>query len=100
MHYYSLMVITIFTYVLYPTEQQVVDLVFNVNVEFMLCPTSAMAEAFSGLPPSLQWPSYRSLMTYIVFITSSLISTVYILPAQFIAKFVDRINASQSQKLD
>jgi hypothetical protein len=51
---------------------EVIDLLLNVNVEFMLCPPSGVAAIFSVLPVELQilqWPSHRSTLTYVVMTT-------------------------------
>ena len=40
-----------------------IDLLTLVNVDFMLCPTSAMKQAFQMVPQSMVWPSYRSTIT-------------------------------------
>ena len=61
---------------------QVIDLALNVNVEFMLCPTRAMQSAFSIAPPWVLFPTYRTLMTLIVFMIGPLISQIYIYAAK------------------
>jgi len=43
-----------------------IDVFTLVNVDFMLCPTSAMKEVFRMVSQSLIWPSYRSTITIIV----------------------------------
>lgn len=57
---------------------QAVDLALNVNVEFMLCPTAAMHTMMPLVPSWVLWPSYRSTLTYVVFIAGALISYLYI----------------------
>lgn len=49
----------------------------NVNVEFMLCPTSAMLTIFPLVPSWVLWPSYRSTLTHVVIIVGSLIPYIY-----------------------
>ena len=39
---------------------EVIDLLITVNVEFMLCPTAAMASVFELLPSAILYPSYRT----------------------------------------
>lgn len=63
---------------------QVVDLALNVNVEFMLCPTSAMLTIFPLVPSWVLWPSYRSTLTHVVIIVGSLISYTYVGAASLI----------------
>ena len=63
---------------------QVIDLALNVNVEFMLCPTGAMQSAFSIAPSWVLFPTYRTLMTLIVFMIGPLISQIYIYAAKFV----------------
>lgn len=57
---------------------QVVDLALNVNVEFMLCPTAAMHTLFPLVPSWVLWPSYRSTLSFVVFIVGTVISYLYI----------------------
>lgn len=45
-----------------------IDFATLVNIDFMLCPTSAMESAFSFFPPDLFWPSYRTIMCAVVLI--------------------------------
>eukprot|EP01031_Cornospumella_fuschlensis_P025081 gene25081-30295_t len=57
---------------------EVVDMVTEVNVEFMLCPSAAMAGVFGLVPASILQPSYRTPLTVIVFIVGTIISYSYI----------------------
>lgn len=68
---------------------EVVDLTFNVNVEFMLCPTASMEDVFALLPAHYQWPSYRSLMTYIVIVCAVIISSAYIIPTNILMRVME-----------
>lgn len=54
------------------------DLLLNVNVEFMLCPTAAMLTIFPLLPSWVLWPSYRSTLTLVVIVVGTLISYLYV----------------------
>ena len=60
------------------------DLLLNVNVEFMLCPTAAMLDIFPLLPAWVLWPSYRSALTVVVVIVGSVLSYLYIGTAHLI----------------
>lgn len=63
---------------------EIVDVVLSVNVEFMLCPTSAMVVIFPHLPQWLLIPSYRTTLTIMVFIVGTFMTTLYI----FLAKWL------------
>ena len=63
---------------------QVLDLLTDVNVEFMLCPTGAMTTIFQILPRWVLWPSYRSFLTLLVAILGPLISVGFILLAKIV----------------
>jgi hypothetical protein len=67
---------------------QVWDLLLNVNVEFMLCPSAAMEGAFNALPQKIFWPTYRTTMCIVVFILGFLISWMYILCAKAVQVMV------------
>jgi hypothetical protein len=54
-----------------------IDLLTLVNVDFMLCPTSAMKHAFRMVPQSLLWPSYRSTITLAVALVGWPLSYMY-----------------------
>jgi hypothetical protein len=47
-------------------------------VEFMLCPTGAMASIFGEFPKWLFWPSYRTVMAVLVCICGSFMSHCYV----------------------
>jgi hypothetical protein len=68
----------------FDNSAQVVDLAFNVNVEFMLCPTAAMHTIFPLVPQWLLWPSYRTTLTLVVFLVGTLISYAYMAAAALI----------------
>mmetsp|Transcript_8691 Transcript_8691/g.8629 ORF Transcript_8691/g.8629 Transcript_8691/m.8629 type:complete len:302 (+) Transcript_8691:72-977(+) len=55
-----------------------IDLLLNVNVEFMLCPTGAMNSIFGQFPPWLLFPSYRSVMVVLVCIVGSFMAHCYV----------------------
>ena len=63
---------------------QVIDLLLSVNVEFMLCPTGAMTSIFSLFPPWVLYPTYRTIITYLVFIIGPLISLGYMYAANLV----------------
>lgn len=73
--------LTLISYVLFT---QIVDLALNVNVEFMLCPTSAMLTIFPLVPSWVLWPSYRSTLTHVVVIVGSLLAYTYVGAASLI----------------
>jgi len=54
-----------------------VDLVTLVNVDFMLCPSIAMKQAFQMISQSLLWPSYRSTITVTVALLGWPLSYIY-----------------------
>lgn len=63
---------------------EAIDLVLSVNVEFMLCPTDSMVTIFSTLPDWLNWPSYRSTLTYAVIVVAFPLSYSYIYSAKLL----------------
>jgi hypothetical protein len=59
-----------------------VDFLADVNVEFMLCPTEGMIEAFSLVPPGLKallQPSWRTTLTWFVALSAIPLSYAYAL---------------------
>lgn len=58
--------------------RQVIDVVLSVNVEFMLCPTSAMDVIFPNLPSWMFSPSYRSTLTLFVILVGFTITWLYL----------------------
>lgn len=75
---------------------QVVDLALNVNVEFMLCPTTAMLGIFAAIPDYtwLIWPSYRSTLTIAVMLVAPPLSYSYILVAGLLRALFGRKRAA------
>ena len=76
---------------------EIIDLLTNVNVEFMLCPSSGMMETFEsvlGVPRHLVWPTHRSFMTYLVIIIAMPLSFVYIFTSHVMCYFFGRKNDS------
>ena len=66
-------------------------------MEFMLCPTGAMSSIFSLVPSWVLFPTYRSVITLLVFLIGPTISFAYI----SIAKFVVHLKSSlPSRKSD
>lgn len=53
-------------------------MITEVNVEFMLCPSSAMSGVFGLVPASVLWPSYRTPLTLIVFLVGTIVTYTYI----------------------
>lgn len=68
--------------VLITTGAQIVDVVLSVNVEFMLCPTTAMDVIFPNLPQWLLVPSYRTTLTIMVCIVGTIMTALYIFAAK------------------
>ena len=70
-----------------------------VNVDFILCPTSAMVDIFGLFPKWLFLPSYRTFMTIAVFLVGTIISYTYIgIATMFCNAFLD-VNASTRKKV-
>jgi len=47
-----------------------IDYMFHVNVNFFLCPASAMESAFEAMVPKiLMWPSYRTFIMWFLYVT-------------------------------
>lgn len=65
-----------------------VDLITEVNVEFMLCPSSAMAAVFSLAPAVVLQPSYRTPLTLVVFIVGTMVSYTYIGVSKLLRRLV------------
>jgi len=65
---------------------EVIDVVLSVNVEFMLCPTSAMDIIFPNLPSWMFFPSYRSTLTFFVILVGFTITWMYLTFAGLIQK--------------
>jgi hypothetical protein len=59
-------------------------LALDVNVEFMLCPTGAMESIFTIIPTWILFPSYRTFMTFIVFMIGPVISQFYVSAAKLV----------------
>jgi hypothetical protein len=78
---------------------QGVDLLLNVNVEFMLCPTAAMLTIFPLLPAWVLWPSYRSTLTLVVIVVGTLISYFYVAVAALLRKVSGGAKASAKKVL-
>eukprot|EP01035_Chromulina_nebulosa_P032006 gene32006-42706_t len=56
---------------------EAIDLLLGVNVEFMLCPTGAMVSIFSTLPEWVTYPTYRTVLTFVVILVGYLLSFLY-----------------------
>lgn len=54
----------------------------------MLCPTDGMLYIASNLPSWVMKPSWRSTMTFIVFITGPLLSYTYITLAKILHRLI------------
>lgn len=71
------------------------DRYFSVNINFWLCPSEGMADAFTLLPTALIWPSYRTFCTILFFIVDIPIIYTYIA----VAHFLSTVYGSSHQKL-
>ncbi len=69
---------------LHYTVYEGIDLLITVNVEFMLCPTGAMASIFDLLPPAVLYPSYRTPLTAVVLLVAPCIAYSYVFAARFL----------------
>ena len=65
-----------------------VDHLFNVNVEFMLCPTAGMVEIFRGLPPNFSALSWPSTIAFGVITGAFFLFYVYVFSARLISLVV------------
>ncbi len=65
-----------------------IDVYFSINVEFLLCPTSAMLTVFEILPPILLHPSYRTTLTILLFLISIPVTYAYIFPSMILHKIL------------
>lgn len=64
---------------------EVVDYTFQVNVNFFLCPATAMGEAFKTMVPAvLMLPSYRTFLMWFFPVTSTPVCYLYIFAAKLI----------------
>jgi len=64
-----------------------IDLFTLINVDFMLCPTSAMKQAFQIVPEGLLWPSYRTTITVVVALVGWPLSYIY----KFLVVLIDSL---------
>eukprot|EP01041_Mallomonas_annulata_P012806 gene12806-27000_t len=69
---------------------EVLDVSFQVNIMFMLCPTGAMHSAFAHFPSWILWPSYRSTLTVVFFAVSVVLSATFILVARTLRRLVQQ----------
>ena len=75
---------------------EILDLTFNMNVEFMLCPTAGMMTIFPLLPQAVIWPSYRSLLTYLVVVIAIPIPYFYIYSGRMIQSSLSAASATKA----
>jgi hypothetical protein len=80
----GLWILTILHYTLY----EGIDLIFLINVEFMLCPSQAMKDIFESFPPWLFFPSYRTTLALTAWVIGSLLMGLFISVASLIAKHI------------
>lgn len=64
---------------------ELVDVLFDVNVEFMLCPTFGMRDAFTAFPSFLFLPTYRTTLTWLVAILAVGVAYFYILVTRLLS---------------
>ena len=64
---------------------------FEVNVNFMLCPSEGMRGPFEMLPPWLIWPSYRTVIVTSFFILSFPICYAYIGVSYLIMVVIEKV---------
>ena len=64
---------------------------FEVNVNFMLCPSEGMKGPFELLPPWLIWPSYRTVIVTSFFILSFPICYTYIGMSYLIMVVIEKV---------
>ena len=76
---------------------EMINNTFKVNLNFMLCPTDAMASNFARLPNFLLYPSYRTLITVAFCTVNILICWAYILIAFCIFRIVNKSYLSNSE---
>jgi hypothetical protein len=69
---------------------EVLDLMTMVNVEFMLCPTTAMDVIFSNdiFPAFLFVPTYRTTMCFVTMIIGTIVASAYIGISTILKRFV------------
>lgn len=80
---------------------EVIDLILNVNVEFMLCPPSGVTSILEILPSELNfllWPSHRSSLTYVVITSIWPLCYGYIFVASLIKKFLTIATGTSIEK--
>lgn len=68
------------------------DLLFQVNIQFMLCPGAGMHAPLGLAPQWLLWPSYRSILS----IVSCVLSLIYTLILVGAAKLIRTVIGGQS----
>lgn len=84
---------------LHYTVYELIDLLITVNVEFMLCPTGAMATIFDLLPPAILYPSYRTPLTAVVLVVAPCIAFCYIALARLLMAMTGATEVKKGKKL-
>lgn len=67
------------------------------NVNFFLCPTAGMLDVLPLVPPLLLKPSYRSILMVFYFVTSVLLTYLYVLMAKVVLSISNAISPSKSK---
>jgi len=76
-----------------------IDYMFHVNVNFFLCPASAMEAAFTAMvPKALMWPSYRSFIMVLLYATIIPTCYAYIGVAKVLQYLRNKIFGDDSEK--
>ena len=76
------LLIALLHWVVYET----VNVSLSVNVNFFLCPTPGILDLLNELPQQVIWPSYRTVLSVLLFILALAFSTVYVLVASLISR--------------
>ena len=63
---------------------EAVNVTLSVNVNFFLCPTPGILDLLSALPPEAIWPSYRTILSLLLFCLAMVFSGFYVLVAAII----------------
>ena len=73
---------------------------FEVNVNFMLCPSDGMTRSFEILPPWMLWPSYRTFIVIVLFFLSFPICYIYICICTIIIAVIEGVKKSIGKSSD
>lgn len=73
---------------------------FEVNVNFMLCPSDGMTRSFEILPTWMLWPSYRTFIVIVFFFLSFPICYIYICICTIIIAIIEGVKKSIGKSSD